>query len=398
MTANPSPTRPRRSADGGIYPHPSAASPKRWRIQWTDRDGERRQRYVGDGTPATWADADAVRADVIAERSAGRKTPRRRHTLATWLPLWLEAKPGIREQSRKQYRSQVRHWERDPISRIVLADLLPEHVQLAMRRMAGAGRGPATIAMGLAALRMALDAAENSGHVTGNVARRVDAPRFERRAIQIPDGDELARIHVAIAADPWESLWLLGLVGGLRQGEALALHWGDVNMGAGVITVTGSLIQNTDTIGDPKSSSGWRPVVVYPEVIDALARHRDRAYGPGVTPHPSELVFQRAPGLPLRSNKVLRRWWALCERAAVRRYRFHDLRHAAITDLAELGMPLHVLKAWAGHSKLSITERYLHVRQTQIVLPERSVTGGLRNANRNATGWNGTGRLSTKRD
>jgi integrase len=43
--------------------------------------------------------------------------------------------------------------------------------------------------------------------------------------------------------------------------------------------------------------------------------------------------------------------------------RFHDLRHLALTLLAEEGGPLHVIKAFADHADIKVTERYLHARR-----------------------------------
>jgi integrase len=43
-------------------------------------------------------------------------------------------------------------------------------------------------------------------------------------------------------------------------------------------------------------------------------------------------------------------------------FRFHDLRHCAITQLAENGQPDSVIMAIAGHVSKRMLERYSHVR------------------------------------
>ena len=45
--------------------------------------------------------------------------------------------------------------------------------------------------------------------------------------------------------------------------------------------------------------------------------------------------------------------------------RFDDLRHLALTLLAEEGVPFHVIviKAFADHADIKVTERYLHARR-----------------------------------
>src|SRR5215475_4587897 len=42
--------------------------------------------------------------------------------------------------------------------------------------------------------------------------------------------------------------------------------------------------------------------------------------------------------------------------------RFHDLRHTAITKLAEQGVPDSTMKALAGHVHDKMLERYSHIR------------------------------------
>ena len=43
-------------------------------------------------------------------------------------------------------------------------------------------------------------------------------------------------------------------------------------------------------------------------------------------------------------------------------FRFHDLRHTAITELAEAGAPDATLMAIAGHMTRRMLEHYSHVR------------------------------------
>ncbi|RAK26073.1 phage integrase family protein [Actinoplanes lutulentus] len=46
--------------------------------------------------------------------------------------------------------------------------------------------------------------------------------------------------------------------------------------------------------------------------------------------------------------------------------RRHDLRHTALTWLADAGVKVHVLRVIAGHGSLSTTQRYLHPDQRSI--------------------------------
>ncbi|HEX5735718.1 MAG TPA: tyrosine-type recombinase/integrase [Blastocatellia bacterium] len=55
-------------------------------------------------------------------------------------------------------------------------------------------------------------------------------------------------------------------------------------------------------------------------------------------------------------------WRKLTKKAGLPGLRFHDLRHTAITELAESGASEQIIMAIAGHVSRSMLERYSHVR------------------------------------
>lgn len=56
-------------------------------------------------------------------------------------------------------------------------------------------------------------------------------------------------------------------------------------------------------------------------------------------------------------------WRNLTTEAGLKGLRFHDLRHHAITKLAETGVPDQTLMAIAGHVSPDMLEHYSHIRQ-----------------------------------
>ena len=69
--------------------------------------------------------------------------------------------------------------------------------------------------------------------------------------------EELSRLTEAVKIDPERlALVLLGADAGLRQGEIIALEWGDVDLVAGALTV-----RRLSKFGVLKgSSSAWAPI------------------------------------------------------------------------------------------------------------------------------------------
>lgn len=60
-------------------------------------------------------------------------------------------------------------------------------------------------------------------------------------------------------------------------------------------------------------------------------------------------------------------WVTVCKAANIKNFRFHDLRHTAITRMVEKGIPLPVVQDIAGHSKIETTMRYTHIMPKQKV-------------------------------
>ena len=55
-------------------------------------------------------------------------------------------------------------------------------------------------------------------------------------------------------------------------------------------------------------------------------------------------------------------WRKLTHKAGLKGLRFHDLRHHAITELAESGASEQTIMAIAGHVSRRMLERYSHIR------------------------------------
>ena len=64
-----------------------------------------------------------------------------------------------------------------------------------------------------------------------------------------------------------------------------------------------------------------------------------------------------------RPQKSVRTAWrALTRKAGLVGLRIHDLRHTAITDMAEAGVPESVMESMAGHVSRKMLAHYTHIR------------------------------------
>jgi Phage integrase family len=100
---------------------------------------------------------------------------------------------------------------------------------------------------------------------------------------------------------------------------------------------------------------------VRPGEIRCWNEERDRVYYLPLVPTLEEaltsLGIASGPLFRLASGQALRRfpegaWQKVRAKAELGWVRFHDLRHLALTLLAEEGVPLHVIKAFADHADI----------------------------------------------
>jgi integrase len=99
--------------------------------------------------------------------------------------------------------------------------------------------------------------------------------------------------------------------------------------------------------------------------LAALARLWDRAQleGSSALDHFVFPACENGKIDPTRPQKSWRSAWrALTKAAGIIGFRFHDLRHQAITEMAEAGATDATIMAVAGHMDRAMMEHYSHVR------------------------------------
>ena len=124
-----------------------------------------------------------------------------------------------------------------------------------------------------------------------------------------------------------------GSVGGLRFGELAALTRGDIDLRTGTVSVneTVTTLQSGERFpGPPKSEAGRRSVAIPSTILPAISAHLET-----VATEPTALLFPAPEGGYLQPHNFRHRVWLPALKATGLSFRFHDLRHCALT-LAEL--------------------------------------------------------------
>ncbi len=137
--------------------------------------------------------------------------------------------------------------------------------------------------------------------------------------IDVFEPEEVWALVRAAESEQDAAIYLTAAFTGLRRGELIALRWRDVDFGR-LIRVRANYAGGQLTT--PKSGK-VRSVPMAPDVTSALARLGQREWFTGA----DDLVFPGTTGGYLDGDAVSKRYGRTLDRAALRRLRFHDLRH-----------------------------------------------------------------------
>jgi integrase len=346
----------RANGEGSVRLRPDGRWEARYNVQVS---GATKRRSVFGRTKA---EASSRLRDALTARDSGLLPAPARETVDRYLLTWVAGiRATVRPRTADSYEQIVRDHLAPAFVRIPLARLTPQLVQRTYHDLAERGLSPKTIANAHGVLHKALQQAFRWRLIGANVADLVDPPRVPRQQMTALTSEQARRVLAIAADDPLEALWRLAITCGLRQGELLALRWGEVDLERGTLSVIATLEQWRDgvpVIAEPKTSRSRRQVELGDGAVEALRRHRQGYPGIGY-------VFTRPDGRPLSRPMVGGEWRTLRVRAGVPAVRMHDLRHTAATLMLSRGVHPKIVSEMLGHSTVAITlDLYSHVTPT----------------------------------
>ena len=264
------------------------------------------------------------------------------------------------------------YFKQEPLKSITAKRISEYRAWRADQKVTRAGKecsvGPATLNAELGILRRIMKRARLWARVAEDI-RPLREPSTIGKALTEEETQRL--LKTAVMRPEWETAYLaavLCLNTTSRSCELKGLQWSDVDLFAKTLSFRKS-----------KSEAGERTVPLIDVTSSALARLRRRAEGFGFV-EPSHYVFAAfVPKFKFSGKRVIdysvtcfdptrhlkswrSAWRTLTKKAGLPGFRFHDLRHCAITQLAENGASDSTIMAIAGHVSRRMLERYSHVR------------------------------------
>jgi integrase len=143
-------------------------------------------------------------------------------------------------------------------------------------------------------------------------------------------------------------LVLIAVGTGMRRGEIFRLEWRDILYNEGLIVVRAKLKKGM-----------IRHVPLTPELAEEIRRY------PAVLGE--DRILPPEPGATSGRQRADKSFHELLERADIRDFRFHDLRHTYAAWYMMSGGDLYELSKLLGHSNIKMTERYADLARAHIV-------------------------------
>jgi integrase len=275
-------------------------------------------------------------------------------TLQTFLDERFVPDAKVRHKAKlmtvRYYRQGADMLKRSKLANLRLDELTGEHAQ---QFAAEFGRlSPSGINRGLRSLRRALNLAYEWGQIEKPV--KVELAKNENQRDRVLTDEELAA-YLEACGQPWRDAATMIAEEGMRPGEVFVLRWPHLLVGqdeTGLIRVV-----------DGKSKAARRVLPMTP-TVHALLKARHEAQGSPVDgwvfPTNSREGHLTGDGAKEQHTKALKD-------SGVLPFVPYVLRHTALTRLGKAtNGDVFALARIAGHSSITITQRYVHTQADTI--------------------------------
>jgi integrase len=201
-----------------------------------------------------------------------------------------------------------------------------------------------------------------------NVASLVSPPRIRRSEAKFLTPEQARAFLESMRGHRLEGLFTVSMLLGLRPGEALGLHWRDVDLEAGRLVVWVALhrVDERLQIDELKTERSRRSIPLPAVALAALrsrrARQLEERLAAGESWKEHGLVFTTATGRSMIEQTVAWNFHRALARAGLPDLRFYDLRHTCASLLLAQGVHKRVVMEILGHSQIAMTmNTYTHV-------------------------------------
>ncbi len=342
----------------------SQRSDGRYSARFQSKTGKRVEKYFDKLPEAKKWLRDAKYEDAHSNLASSNQIK-----VDAWFQYWIEVKQKtVRPNTVRNYRERYERNIKPLIGNMLLSDVKTIHCQHIMNKMAEEGYRTSTLYQARISLYNMLEYAVENDMLPKNpctklVKSSIGAPSEKKEALTL---EEQKLFLDAIVGSSYELQFRFALQTGLRTGELVGLRWEDVDFKEETLTISRTLEFRHSTHiwreGPPKSQSGYRTIPLTKEAIEILKEQKKKNNALKVTPIEwKDQIFLCRKGTPVKNSTYDTALFKYCDKAGIRRFAMHVLRHTFATRCIEAGMKPKTLQTILGHSNIGITMNlYVH--------------------------------------
>ncbi len=309
-----------------------------------DANGKRKYKSL---TAPTKREVKLMIAEFLADReSQNDRVPS--ITVAEALDAYIKSKDHVLSPSTIRVYDSIRRNKLHGIRNIKLDDLSASDIQRAINEESK-GSSPKTVRNISTLLRSALSLA------APNFDYFVTLPQKIKPDIQIPTDDEMKIIFSNVKGDWMEVPIYLAALCGMRRSEIMALRWEDIDLNRGLLTIRAASVvgmegevvrkEITKTTASKRTIRLFKPVLLLLKSIDKKSEY---------------VVASSHP------NSITKGFTRVLDNLRLPHYRFHDLRHYAVSSMLALNLPKKYIADYVGHeTERMIDTVYGHIMQNK---------------------------------
>jgi integrase len=346
----------------------------RYVVSFTGPDGRRRW-----ASAKTLAEARRIRAERVADVSRGEYQEASRLTLREYAERWTETYAGrtgrgVRPGTIAKYRDDLNRHVLPVLGSRRLTAITAQDVKGLAKRLADSGLGPNSVRNAIAPLRAIFATATEENLIRSNPCATIRLPGPQDNTVKALEDRELVALIAAAPAGRDRLVVETLANSGLRISECLGLRWADLDLDAGVVSVTEQLVRGVRS--KTKTRNGERLVKLPAGLVAKLREHRIASRW-SREEHP---VFATRTGKPLSRHNVYRTVTLVAKRAGCPAWTSpHTLRHTYARRFLLGRQDIRMLATLLGHADPAFTmRRYARflpsdVRALDVDFLERSV-------------------------
>jgi integrase len=331
-----------------------------YHVKYTAGDGKQRWEQFDRAK-----DAQSRKAAIETELAKNRRwAPPASVTFEDYAQGWLNnhATRAVKPRVLAEYKRHVRVVWLPALGKKHLGAVTRLDVKAVVASLHTDGKADSTIRNALVPFREMLGHAVEDGLIPSNPAAGLRIRGGRTRKIVPPTREEIAKLIDKARAESRDAI-VVASVCGFRRGELFALRWADIDFQKRMIRVHASNYAGKVDEAT-KTDAGERFVPLFDSARKVLAARKLRSeYN-----RPEDFVFGTVVGTPADPGNFVRREFRPArDKAGLPGFRWHDLRHFAVSALIEQRADIKLLQAVAGHASAMMTlDVYGHLMNERV--------------------------------